>query len=86
MGRIGIHTSVFVVKTEGTRSRGRFRGSIIMDLREVGWGGVDWIVLPQNMATSLEHGNDPSDSIKCWEILEKLSDWRLLKKSSPPWS
>jgi hypothetical protein len=25
-------------------------------------------------------------SIKCWEILEYLSDWRLLKKGSAPWS
>jgi hypothetical protein len=26
-----------------------------------------------------EHGNEPSGSIKCWEILEWLSNWRLLK-------
>jgi hypothetical protein len=28
-----------------------------------------------------EHGNELSDSIKCLEILEWLSDWRLLKKA-----
>jgi hypothetical protein len=33
-----------------------------------------------------EHGNETSGSIKCWEILEELSDWRLLKKDSAPWS
>jgi hypothetical protein len=32
-----------------------------------------------------EHSNDPSGSIKCWEILEQLSDWQLLKKGSAPW-
>jgi hypothetical protein len=31
-----------------------------------------------------EHGNEPSVYIKCWENLEQLSDWRLLKKDSAP--
>jgi hypothetical protein len=35
---------------------------------------------------SCEHGNEPSCSIRCWEILEQLSDWRLFKKNSAPWS
>jgi hypothetical protein len=30
------------------RSRHRFDDNIIMDLREVIWGGVDWIHLAQN--------------------------------------
>jgi predicted deacylase len=34
---------------------------------------------------SCEHGNELSGSIKCWEILEWLSDWQLLKKDSAPW-
>jgi hypothetical protein len=29
---------------------------------------------------SCEHGNEPSGSIKCWEVLEQ--NWRLLKKDS----
>jgi hypothetical protein len=33
-----------------------------------------------------EHGSEPSGSIKCWEILEWLRNWRLLKKGSAPWS
>jgi hypothetical protein len=37
---------------------------IKMDLRKIGWDGMDWIDLVQ------EHGNEPSGSIKCWEILE----------------
>jgi hypothetical protein len=31
---------------------------------------------------SCEHGNEPSGSIKYWEILH---NWRLLKKGSSPW-
>jgi hypothetical protein len=27
-----------------------------------------------------EHGNEPTGSIKCWEILEEVRDWWLLKK------
>jgi hypothetical protein len=31
---------------------------------------------------SCEHGNEPSGSIKCWEVLEQMHNWRLLKKDS----
>jgi hypothetical protein len=24
-------------------------------------------------------------SIKCWEVLEQLHNWRLLRKGSAPW-
>jgi hypothetical protein len=30
------------------RSRRRWEGNIKMDLREVGWGGADWIDLAQD--------------------------------------
>jgi hypothetical protein len=33
-----------------------------------------------------EHGNVLSGSIKYLKIYEELSDWRLLKKVSAPWS
>jgi hypothetical protein len=33
---------------------------------------------------SCEHGIEPSGSIKCWEVLEWLHNWRLLKKGSAP--
>jgi hypothetical protein len=36
------------------------------------------------MEDSCEHGNEPSGSIKCWEILEWLHNWRLFKKGSAP--
>jgi hypothetical protein len=34
---------------------------------------------------SCEHGNGPSGSIKRWEVLEWLHNWRLLKKGSASW-
>jgi hypothetical protein len=40
--------------------------NIKMDLREIGWDGVDWI----DMAQDRDHYIEPSGSIKCWEILE----------------
>jgi hypothetical protein len=33
---------------------------------------------------SCEHGNEPSDSIKCWEVREWVHSWWLLKKGSAP--
>jgi hypothetical protein len=33
---------------------------------------------------SCEHGNEPSGCIKCWEFLECLRNWQLLKKGSAP--
>jgi hypothetical protein len=38
------------------------------------------------MEGSCEHGNESSGSIKFSELLEQLSDWRLLKQDSAPWS
>jgi hypothetical protein len=31
---------------------------------------------------SCEDGIEPSGSIKCWEVLEGLHNWRILKKGS----
>jgi hypothetical protein len=42
-----------------------------MDVREIGWDGMDWIDLAQDRDQgSCEHGNEPSGSIKVWEVLE----------------
>jgi hypothetical protein len=42
---------ILIRKPEGKRPRGRARcrceDNIIMDLREIGWKGVDWIHLAQ---------------------------------------
>jgi hypothetical protein len=57
---------ILVGKPEGkrplSRPRRRWVYNIKIDLREVGWRGMDWI--------DLAHGNEPSGSIKCWEVLE----------------
>jgi hypothetical protein len=31
---------------------------------------------------SCAHGIEPSCSVKCWEVLEGLHNWRILKKGS----
>jgi hypothetical protein len=31
---------------------------------------------------SCEHGNGPSGYVKCWEVIEWLHSWELLKKGS----
>jgi hypothetical protein len=42
--------------------------NISMDLKEKGWGGVDWI----DVAQDRDHVNEPSGSIKRWDVLEWL--------------
>jgi hypothetical protein len=46
------------------------------------WTGFIWLWI----GTTGGIGNGPSGSIKCWEILEWLRDWRLLKKGLGPCS
>jgi hypothetical protein len=60
-----------------------------MDLREIGWGGMDWIDLAEDRdqwsaLVNTVMTNEPKDSITCWEILECLRNWRLIKKGSVP--
>jgi hypothetical protein len=51
MGKREIHIA-FLAKREGKRPLGRPRcrweDNIKMDVREVRWGGMDWIVLAQD--------------------------------------
>jgi hypothetical protein len=61
---------ILVGTPEGRRPLGRPRrrwvDNIKIYLREIGWDGMDWIDLAQDR----DHGNEPSCSIKCWEILK----------------
>jgi hypothetical protein len=82
---------ILVGKPEGKRPLGRPRrrwvDNIKMDLREIGWVGMDCSDMALDMdqwRTFREHDNKPSDSIKCWEDLEYLYNLRLLKKGSAP--
>jgi len=67
---------ILVRKPEGKKPLGKPRcredNNIRMDLREIGWKGVDWIHLAQNR-DSCEHGNESLSSIKD-EFLDYLSD------------
>jgi hypothetical protein len=47
------------------------------------WTGSIWLRIG-TVEESFEHGNEPSGSIKFWEVLEYLHNWRLLKKGSAP--
>jgi hypothetical protein len=59
---------VLMGKKKGKRSLGkprrRWEDGIRMDLREIGWGSVDWIQLAQEgpVAGSCEYGDEPSGS------------------------
>jgi hypothetical protein len=50
--------------------------NIKMDLREIGWDGMDCIDLARDRDQwrTLEHGIEPSGTIKCWEVLEYLQN------------
>jgi hypothetical protein len=72
---------IFVGNPEGKRPLGISRHrweDIVIDLREIRWGGVDWIHLAQDkgpVAGCFEHGNEPLGSIKSGEFLDYLSDY-----------
>jgi hypothetical protein len=82
---------ILMGKPEGRRPLGRPRrrwvDNVKIDLGEVGWDFVDWVDLAQDRDQwrgSCEHGNEPSGSIKFWEVIELLHNWWLLKKASAP--
>jgi hypothetical protein len=50
------------------RPRRRWIDNIKMDLLEIELNVVDWIGLAQDRYSSCELGNEPSGSIKCWEL------------------
>jgi hypothetical protein len=54
------------------RPKRRWQDNIKISLIKIGSSFMDWIGLAQgrDQRRSLEHNNEPSGSIKCWEILE----------------
>jgi hypothetical protein len=76
MGEVRGAYSILVERPEGRRPLGRPRrrweDNIKMDLREIGFGDVDWIHWAQDreLADSCEHGNEPSGSIKFGKFLD----------------
>jgi hypothetical protein len=68
---------ILLGKSEGKRlletRRHRWVDNIKMDLKEIGWGGMDWIDVAQDRGqwrTLVNTVMEPSVSIKCCEVLE----------------
>jgi hypothetical protein len=58
-----------------------------MDLREIGWDGMDWIKLAQDRDQWMALVNTVMSlrvHKKCWEVAEWLANWQLLRKGSAP--
>jgi hypothetical protein len=72
MGEVRGAYNILVGRPEGRRPLGRTRrtweDNIKMDLREIGFGDMDWI--HGQVAGCCEHGDEPSVSIKCGEFLD----------------
>ena len=51
--------------------RCRWEDNIKMDLREVGWRGIDWIDLEMG---TCKRSNEPSCFTKCGEFLDQLKN------------
>jgi hypothetical protein len=63
--------NLFVEKPEGKRPLRRPRRRWF-NLVEMVWGGVGWTGLVWQVGSSCKLGNEPSGSIKSWEIAEWL--------------
>jgi hypothetical protein len=74
---------LLVGKPEGKRLLGRPRcrwvDNIKMDLREIGWGSVDWIGPAQDRDRWRALVNSLMNSIKCRETIEWLHNWWRLE-------
>jgi hypothetical protein len=79
---------ILVGKPEGKRPLGRPRcrwvDNIKIDLKEIGWGRMDYTDLSQDRKQWSALVN--IGSIKCWQVLEQLHNQWLLKKGSAPLS
>jgi hypothetical protein len=49
--------------------------NIKIGLREIGWGGMEWIDLAQDKDCSCKRDNEVSDSTKWRKVLEQLHNW-----------
>jgi hypothetical protein len=60
--------------------------NIKIDLREIGWDGMDWIDLAQDRDKwrALVKTVMNLRFLKCWEVSEWLHNWQLIRKGSAP--
>jgi hypothetical protein len=77
MGEVRGAHNILVGRPEGRRPLGRPRrrweDNIMMDLREIGFGDIDWIHWAQDRdrwRALVNTVNEPSGSIKCGEFLD----------------
>jgi hypothetical protein len=80
-----MHRVFCLEKLKGRRRR-RWKDNIRMDLREVGWKGVDWIHIYQDRDQWQALVTMVMISLKGLGFLEELSDYLLLKKEFDAWS
>jgi hypothetical protein len=77
-----------VGKPEGKRPLGRSRrrwvDNIKMDLREIGWDGMDWIEVAQDRDQWRALVNTVMNLRVPGEFPEWLHNWQLLRKGSAP--
>ena len=73
-GRRETHTEFWWGNLKGMRLLGRPRcrweDNIEMDLKEIGWGGIDWINVACELVSWCEHSNEPLVFIKCGTFLD----------------
>jgi hypothetical protein len=75
---------ILLEKPEGKKPLGRRRrrwvDNIKMDLREIGWDGVDWT----DVAQDTDQWRALVNTVMNLRVPEWLHNWRLLKKGSTP--
>jgi hypothetical protein len=80
---------ILVGKPDGRRKlerpRHRWEDKTKMYLRDTGWGDMDWTHVAQDRDQWRALVNTVVN-LGFHKILESLSDWRLPKKDSAPWS
>jgi hypothetical protein len=76
---------ILVGKPKGKRPLGRPRRRLVyikIDLREMEW--IDLAQDREQWRALAKTVMNLRGSLKCWEVLEWLRNWRLLKKNSAP--
>jgi hypothetical protein len=71
---------------KGPLGRPRWEDNNKVDLKVIGWGGMDWTDLARGPVEGSYGRGKCLHSVKCWEIVEYFHNWQLLKKGSGPCS